>query len=98
MRRTLIDDSLVHPDGCQGLTWLEEPTADDWPSIAKASPDAIALELQVQPIGVPGLMLVEEKILPSGSTEETQRFVLAPDTAAALFSHWQKQGWGEDED
>jgi hypothetical protein len=94
----LIDDSLVHPDGCQSLTWLIEPTAEDWPSIAKASPDAIALELQMQPIGVPGLLLVEEKILIDGSTEETQRFALAPDTAAALFSHWQGQGWGDDED
>jgi hypothetical protein len=99
MKRILIDDSLIHPDGSKGLTWLIEPAAEDWPSVAKASSDAISLELQMQPIGgVPGLTLVEEKILSGGSTEETQRFVLAPDTAFALFRHWQEQGWGNDED
>jgi hypothetical protein len=98
LRKALIDDSFIHPDGCRGLTWLIEPTTEDWPSIAKASSKAIALELQMQPIGVPGLLLVEEKILIDGSTEETQRFALAPDTAAALFSHWQALRWGDDED
>ena len=88
MKRVLIDDNQVHPDGCKMLTFIEYPGQS--PDTAKiADPDVLALELQYAPIGISGYRLVEEKQLADGSKETTQEFNLAPDIAYALFKHWE---------
>lgn len=87
--RILIDDSLFLESGNKAETYLEYADTQP-PECSVSNPDVLAMELSYAPIkGISGYRLVEEEILPDGSRNVTQEFILAPDIAYALFKHWQ---------
>jgi len=89
MHKILIDDSLRYSDGCPGKTYIEY--ADSTPEATKINnPETLLLELQFNPIAVPGYRLIEEKTLPNGESKIMQEFLVAPDVAYALFKHWEE--------
>lgn len=88
--RVLIDDNLTLESGNKAETFIEYPDAQPVQANIQ-DPFVLAAELSYAPItGIQGYRLLEEEILPDGSRQISQEFILAPDVAYAIFKHWQE--------